>query len=63
MNSGGGGGLNHFPLLFCKSVYLFDILITLYVKCLYMNYDNLFMFQSHPRSLKQMFRIGSETNE
>ena len=28
-----------------------------------MNYDNLFMFQSHPRSLKQMFRTDSKTNE
>ena len=28
-----------------------------------MNYDNLCMFQSHPRSLKQIFRTGNETNE
>ena len=32
-----------------------DILITAHVKCLHMNYDNLFMFQLHPRSLKQVF--------
>ena len=35
-----------------------DILITVHVKRLYMNYDNLFMFQLHPRSLKQVFRTG-----
>ena len=28
-----------------------------------MNYDNLFMFQSHPRSLKQVFRNGGKINE
>ena len=40
-----------------------DILITVQVKRLHMNYDNLFMFQSHPRSLKQVFRTGSKINE
>ena len=25
-----------------------------------MNYDNLFMFQSHPISLKQVFRTGAK---
>ena len=27
-----------------------------------MNYDNLLMFQSHPRSLKQVFRTGGKIN-
>ena len=27
-----------------------------------MNYDNLFMFQSHPRSLMQVFRTGGKIN-
>ena len=36
---------------------------TTHVKRLHMNYDNLFMFQSHPRSLKQVFRAGGKINE
>ena len=40
-----------------------DIPITVHVKCLHMNYDNLFMFQLHTRSLKQVFRTGSKINE
>ena len=40
-----------------------DILITVHVKRLHMNYDNLFMFQSHPRSLKQVFRTGGKIKE
>ena len=43
------------------------ILITVHVKGLHMNYDNLlnnlFMFQSRPRSLKQVFGTGSKINE
>ena len=38
-------------------------LITVHVKPLHMNYDNLFMFQSFPRSLKQVFRTGGKINE
>ena len=40
-----------------------DIQITLDVKCLHMNYDNLFMLQSHPRLLKQVFRTAGKINE
>ena len=40
-----------------------DILMTAHVKCLHMNYDNIFMFQLHPRSLKQVFRTGGKINE
>ena len=40
-----------------------DILIIVQVKCLHMNYDNLFIFQSHPRSLKLLFRTGGKTNQ
>ena len=40
-----------------------DILITVHVKILQVNYDNLFMFQSHPRSFKQEFRTGGRINE
>ena len=40
-----------------------DILITVHVKCLHMNYDNLFTFQSQARSLKQVFRTGGKINE
>ena len=40
-----------------------DIQITAHVKRSHMNYDNLFMFQSHPRSLKQVFRTGGKINE
>ena len=40
-----------------------DILITVHAKRLHVNYDNLFMFQSHSRSLKQVFRTGGKTNE
>ena len=40
-----------------------DILITEHVKCLHMNYDNLFMFHLHSRSLKQVFRTGGKINE
>ena len=40
-----------------------NILITVHVKRLQMNYDNLFMFQSHPRSLKHVFRTGGKINE
>ena len=40
-----------------------DIVITVDVKRLHMNYDNLFMFQLHPRSLKQVFRTGDKINE
>ena len=40
-----------------------DILITVHVKRLHMNYDNLFMFQSHPKPLKQMFRTGGKFDE
>ena len=40
-----------------------NILITVHVKRFHMNYDNLFMCQSHPRSLKQVFRNGSKINE
>ena len=44
-----------FSLLWCGRLY-FDILITVHVKHLHMNYDNFcFMFQSHPRSLKQVY--------
>ena len=39
-----------------------DILITVHAKRLHMNYDNLFMFQSYPRSLKQLFRTGGKSN-
>ena len=35
-----------------------NILITVNGKRLRMNYDNLFMFQPHPVSLKQVFRTG-----
>ena len=37
-----------------------DILITAHVKHKHMNNHNLSMFQSHPRSLKQVFRTGSK---
>ena len=40
-----------------------DILITIHVKRLHMNYDSSSMFQSHPRSLKQVFRTGGKINE
>ena len=40
-----------------------DILITVYVKMLHMNYDNLFVFQLHKRSLKQASRTGGKINE
>ena len=40
-----------------------DIIITVYVKRLHMTCDNLFMFHSHPRSLKQVFRTGGKINE
>ena len=40
-----------------------DILITVHVKRWHMNYDNLLMFQSHPRSLKQVFRTGGKIND
>ena len=40
-----------------------DILITVHVKRLHMNYDNLFMFQSHPGSFMQVFRTGGKINE
>ena len=40
-----------------------DILIIVHVKRLHMNYDNLSMFQSYPRSLKQVFRTGGKINE
>ena len=39
-----------------------DILITVDVKRLPMNYDDLFMFQSS-RSLKQAFKTGGKINE
>ena len=35
-----------------------DILITVHVKRLHMNYDNFFMFQSHPKSLKQVLELA-----
>ena len=37
-----------------------DYIDILHLKRLHMNYDNLFMFQSHPRSLKQVFRTGGK---
>ena len=40
-----------------------DILITVDVKRLHKNYDDLFMFQSHPELLKLMFRTGGKINE
>ena len=40
-----------------------DILITARVKLLHMNFHYLSMFQSHPRSLKQVFRTGGNINE
>ena len=40
-----------------------DILSTSHVKRLHVNYDNLFMFQSQPRALMQVFRTGSKINE
>ena len=40
-----------------------DILITVHVNCLHLNYDNLLVFQLHPRSLKQVFRTCGKINE
>ena len=40
-----------------------DILITVHVKRLHMDYDNFLMSQLHPRSLKQVFRTGGKINE
>ena len=47
----------------CNMGDYIDILINVHLKCLHMNYDNLFMFQLHPRSLKQVFRLGGKINE
>ena len=52
--------VQNFPCFNVKD-YIYLIYFNYFTyKCLYMNYDNLFMFQSHPRQLKQMFITDSK---
>ena len=52
--------MGNFPFFYVGD-YI-GILTAVRIKRLHINYDNVFMFQSHPKSLKQMFRTGGKIN-
>ena len=55
--------MRNFPFFSVRDYVFFDILITVHVKCLYRNCDNLFMFSITPKITQTDVRTGSKTNE